>query len=200
MVVLITAAWLMITGRQGEIITVTAPLRFHNLPENLALIKSDPEAVDLQLKVLSSLIPTPKTTELVADLDLSAIKEGTSGITLRNDDIKLPLGVVVSSVTPTTVKVTTDLKISRNVPVKVKTVKRIPGRRRLLEIRVDPESVMVEGPQREIDRIEAVQTEEVDLSGITQSTTLEKKVIPPGSSVRFLQGGRVRVSIEVSHK
>ena len=199
-VVLITAAWLMITGRQGEIITVTAPLRFHNLPENLALIKSDPETVDLQLKVLSSLIPTPKTSELVADLDLSTIKEGTTGITVRNDDVKLPLGVVVSAVTPATVKVTTDLKVSREVPVKVRTVKRIPGRRRLLDIRVEPERVTVEGPQREVDRIESVQTEEVDLSGITQSTSLEKKVTPPGSLVRLLQGDKVRVSIEVSRK
>jgi diadenylate cyclase len=199
-IVLITAAWLMITGRQGEIITVTAPLRFHNLPENLALIKSDPESVDLQLKVLSSLIPTPKTTDLVADLDLSSIKEGTTGITIRNDDVKLPLGVVVSAVTPATVKVTTDRKISRDVPVKVMTVKRLPGRRRLLEIRVEPESVTVEGPQRVIDRVDAVQTEEVDLSGIMESTTLEKKVIPPGSSVRLLHGDKVRVSIDVSRK
>lgn len=199
-VVLITVAWLMITGRQGEIITVTAPLRFHNLPEDLTLIKSDPEAVDLQLKILSSLIPMPKTSELVADLDLATVKEGTTGIIVRNDDVKLPLGVVVSAVSPATVKVTTDRKVSRDVPVKVKTVKRMPGRRRLLSILVEPDSVTVEGPQREVDRIESVQTEEVDLSGIVQSTTLEKKVTPPSSSVRILHGDKVRVSVEVSRK
>ncbi len=197
---LITAAWIMITGRQGEIITVTTPLRFHNLPENLSLIKSDPEAVDLQLKVLSSLIPTPKSSDLVADLDLSAIKEGSTIITVKNDDVKLPLGVVVSAVTPATVKVVTDRKVSRDFPVTVKTLKRLPGRRRLLGVRAEPESVTVEGPQRLVDRIESIQTEEVDLSGITQSVTLEKKLISPGPSIRLLRGDKVRIGIELSRK
>ena len=199
-VVLVTAGWLMITGRQGEIITVTAPLRFHNLPDRLALIKSDPEEVDLQLKVLSSLIPTPKTADLVADLDLSGIKEGTTGIAVRNEDVKLPLGVVISDVTPSTVRVTTDRKVRRDLPVTVKTVKKLPGRRRLMEIRVNPETVTVEGPERVVTRLESVLTEEIDLSGITQSISIEKKVIPPISSVRLLQGEKVQVEIEVSSR
>jgi len=199
-VILVTAGWLMITGRQGEIITVTAPLRFHNLPETLALIKSEPEEVDLQLKVLSSLIPTPKTSDLVADLDLSKIKEGTTSITVRNDDVTLPLGVVVSAVTPSTVKVTTDRKVSRDVPVKVMTQKKLPGRRRLLDIRVEPGTVTMEGPERIVNRIDEVQTEEVDLSVIEQSTTLEKKIVPPDPSVRLLHVEKVRVGIAVSRR
>ena len=199
-VLLITATWLMITGRQGEIITVTAPIRFHNLPENLALIRSDPETVDLQLKVLSSLIPTPKTSELVADLDLSAIKEGTSGITVRNDDVKLPLGVVVSAIDPSTVKVTADRKIRRDIPVKVKATKRLPGRRRLLSLRVEPEYLPVEGPQRVVDRIDLLQTEPVDLSEIMQSGTFEKKVISPDPSVKFEGSDKVSLTVEMSRK
>ncbi len=199
-VVLITSAWLMITGRQGEIITVTAPLRFHNLPEKLVLIKNDPEAVDLQLKVLSSLIPTPKSSELVADLDLSTIKEGTTAIAVRNGDVKLPLGVVLSAVTPTTINVTADRKVSRDIPVKVTTTKNLPGRRRLRLLRAQPESMTVEGPQRVVDRIDALQTESVDLSGITQNSTLEKKVNSPDPSVRIVQGDKVSVTLEVSRK
>ena len=199
-ILLITSAWFMITGRQEEIITVTAPLRFHNLPEKLALIKSDPDTVDLQLKVLSSLIPTPKGSELVADLDLSTIKEGTTGITVKNGDIKLPLGVIVSAVTPTTITVTADRKVSRDIPVKFKTEKYLPGRRRLRSLRAQPTSMMVEGPQRVVDRIDALQTEAIDLSGITQSATLEKKVNSPDPSVRLLQGEKVSVTIEVSRK
>ncbi len=199
-VILITAAWLMITGRQGEIITVTAPLRFHNLPEKLVLIKSDPETVDLQLKVLSSLIPTPKSSELVADLDLSTIKEGSTGITVKNGDVKLPLGVVVSAVTPTTVTVTADRKVSRDIPIKVTTVKSLPGRRRLRLLRPQPASMTVEGPQRVVDRIDNLPTEAIDLSGITQNSTLERKVTSPDPSVRVLQGEKVSVTLEISRK
>ena len=197
-VVLITIAWLMITGRQGEIITVSAPLRFHDLPDNLALIRSEPESVDLQLKVLSSIIPTPQPSELIADMDLSSIKEGTNGVTVRHEDIKLPLGVVVSAVTPSTVKVTVDRKVAKEVPVKVSTSKWLPGRRRLQNVKAIPARVVVEGPQHLIDRIESVQTEDVDLSGITQSSIMGKKLLQPSASVKFIKGDQVQVTIEVS--
>ena len=198
-VVLITVAWLMIAGRRGEIITMTAPLRFHNLPENLVLIKSSPETIDLQLKVLSSLIPAPKHSELVVDLDLATIKEGATGITIKKDDVKLPLGVVVSAVTPATINVTADRKVSRDIPIKVRTVKSLPGRRRLRSLRVQPASMLVEGPQRVVDRIEELRSE-VDLSGVTQSATIEKKVTSPDPSVRLPRGDKVSVTVEISRK
>ena len=199
-VVLITAAWLMITGRQGEIITETATLRFHGLPENLAFIRSEPDSVDIQLKVLSSLIPAPKSSELVADLDLSSLKEGTTTITVRNDDVKLPLGVVVSAIEPPTVRVTADRKISREIPVRVRTDKRLPGRRRLRSLLVNPARIVVVGPQRVVDRLEAVQTEAVDLSTVTQSGTVEKKVLSPDPSIRFVGGDTVHLTLEVARK
>jgi len=197
---LVSLGWVLITGRQGEIVTVTAPLRFHNLPDRLALIKSDPEEIDLQLKALSSLIPTPKTTDLSVDLDLSGIREGTTTVPVRNDAIRLPLGVMLSAVHPTTIKVTTDKKVRRDLPVIVKTIKNLPRTRRLVNIRVDLETVAVEGPERVVNRLTSVHTENIDLSGITQSTTLEEKLLTPAPSVRILQSDKVQVEVDVARK
>jgi len=111
--VLVAASWLLITFRQGEILTVTAPITFHNLPETLTLTRSYPDEVDLQLKTYSNLIASPKQLDIVVDLDLARVREGTSNVQIRKDEIKLPPGVVVVSMKRSTIRVTAERKASK---------------------------------------------------------------------------------------
>ena len=115
--VLVVASWLLITFRQGEILTVTAPIKFHNLPETLTMTRSYPEEVDLQLKAYSNLVSSPKSLDVVVDLDLSKAKEGGNSFQIRKEDIKLPPGVVVASIERSTIRVTAERKV-RKEPAK----------------------------------------------------------------------------------
>jgi len=111
--VLVLASWLLITYRQGEILTVTAPVKFHNLPETLILTRSNPEEVDLQLKAFSNLVTSPRQLDVVVDLDLSRVKEGGNSIPIRKEDIKLPPGVVVANMERSSVRVTIERKVRK---------------------------------------------------------------------------------------
>jgi diadenylate cyclase len=114
---LVIVSWLLITFRQGEILTVTAPIKFHNLPETLTMTRSFPEEVDLQLKAYSNLIASPKSLDVVVDIDLSKAKEGGNSFQVRKEDIKLPPGVVVANIERSTVRVTAERK-ARKEPVR----------------------------------------------------------------------------------
>jgi len=111
--VLVVVSWLLITFRQGEIFTVTAPITFHNLPETLTLTRSTPEEVDLQLKAYSNLVASPRQLDIVIDIDLSKAKEGGNSMPIRKEDIKLPPGVVVASMGRSLVRVTTERKTDK---------------------------------------------------------------------------------------
>jgi uncharacterized protein (TIGR00159 family) len=112
--VLVMVSWLLITYKQGTILTVTAPIKFHNLPENLTLTRSNPEEVDLQLKAFSNLVASPKQLDVVVDIDLSKVKEGGNSMPIRKEDIKLPPGVVVASMERSTVRVTAERKTRKD--------------------------------------------------------------------------------------
>jgi diadenylate cyclase len=111
---LVLVSWLLITYRQGEILTVTAPIKFHNLPETLVLTRSYPEEVDLQLKAFSNLVASPKQLDVVVDIDLSGAREGGNSMPIRKEDIKLPPGVVVASMERSMVRVTTERKLRKD--------------------------------------------------------------------------------------
>ncbi|GFO65588.1 diadenylate cyclase CdaA [Geomonas paludis] len=106
----VVVSWLLITYRQGEILTVTAPVTFHNLPDNLTLTRSFPDEVDLQLKSFSNLVASPKNLDIVVDLDLSKAKEGNNNIPISKDLIRLPPGVVVVNLDRSLVRVTVEKK------------------------------------------------------------------------------------------
>ena len=114
--VLVLASWLLITFRQGEILTIPAPIKFHNLPDTFVLTRSSPDEVDLQLKAFSNLIASPSDLngKVFVDIDLSKVKEGGNSIVIRKEDIKLPPGVVVDSIEHTQVRVIAERKTRKD--------------------------------------------------------------------------------------
>lgn len=112
--VLVVVSWFLITFRQGEIFTVTAPITFHNLPDTLTLVRSRPEEVDLQLKAYSNLVASPRQLDIVIDIDLSKAQEGGNSMPIRKEDIKLPPGVVVASMERSMVRVTAERKTTKD--------------------------------------------------------------------------------------
>ena len=192
---LVVVGWLIITTKQGGIFTVTVPIKFHGLPGGAVLVKSDPEEVEAQLKVISSLIPSPKQLDIVADLDLAKVREGINTFAISESDLNLPLGVKVSSVNPSSVKVTIAKKVRKNLRVKVNTVGTMAGRTKLKKILVEPETVKVEGPEHIVSQYETIQTEEINLSEITQGTALERRLLSPSPQLRILREEPVKVRV-----
>jgi uncharacterized protein (TIGR00159 family) len=197
-VLLVVVSWLIITAKQGGILTITAPIKFHNLPNDLVLVKSAPEEIDVQVKTYSKLIPSPKQLDVTADVDLAKIREGTNHLTIKNDDLQLPLGVVVSGISPSVVRVTTEKKMRKALLVKVKTKGQLPGGERLKRIKVDPDTVTVEGPEHVLSQLDSAATEEIDLSAVRRSAVLEKGLLQPAPQVMFLRDKPVKVQLVIS--
>jgi diadenylate cyclase len=188
---LVCICWLIITARQGGIVTVTAPLKFHNLPEGLALVKASPEDVEVQLKAVSSLTPSPKELDIMADMNLAKTREGVNHLAIKSSDFQLPLGVMVTGINPSVVKVTIEKKVRKTLQIRVKTSGRQTSRR----ITVDPEVVEVEGPEHVMERLDYVETEEVTLSGQPRDSVLEKRLLSPAPQVKILREEPVMVHL-----
>lgn len=192
---IVMVCWLIITVKQGGIVSVTVPIKFHNLPDDVVLLKSVPENVEVQLNVFSSLIPSPRQLDIVADINLAKLREGTSTLPIRTDDFKLPLGVIITSVKPSTVRIHADRKARKELRVKVKVTGRLSGSSRLRSVSVEPATVTVEGPASVLERLEDVETEAVDLSAVKRNETVEKPLQRPAAMVSVLQEGQVKVRV-----
>ncbi len=197
-VMLVFITWLIITAREGEITNIFVPVTFRNLPEGFLLTKTSFDELEVQLKTFSGLIPTPKEGEVIAELDLSQAKEGNNNILVKKEDIKLPSGVIVNRVKPPVLKVSIEKKSRKWLRVEANVVGKLAGKQRLRRIKVEPSAVMVEGSESTLSRLEEIKTEEIDLSAVQQSETLEKRLILPASQVRIVSDGNVKVRLSIT--
>jgi diadenylate cyclase len=195
---LVLVTWLFITARQGGIVTITSPIKFHNLPDDLVMVRNSADEVDVQVKVLSMLIPSPKHIDIVTDIDLSKIKEGTNRLPIRSEDLQLPLGVVVSGIDPSVVKVVAEKKMRKTLKVRVRTVGSLPSGRFLRKVRVIPATITAVGPEHLLSSIDSVATEEVDLSDFLRSTVITTGLMSPDSQVKFIPDETVKIQLVIA--
>ncbi|MBK5275370.1 MAG: TIGR00159 family protein [Desulfuromonadales bacterium] len=187
LLLIVTAFWALITFRQGQITTVTTPVRLQGLADELILVRSSPEELEVQLKSLSSLTPTPAKLDISANVDLSGIREGQTVVRIKNSDFSLPSGMAVSSVNPSSIKVFAEKKVRKTVPVRV-DLRGAPGPgMRGYDVVSDPATVVVEGPAGQISRVESIATEEIDAGRLVRGKEYRKNLLPPSKMVTLLR-------------
>lgn len=195
LLLIVTAFWALITSRQGQITTVTAPVRLQGVSDELVLVRSYPEEVDVQLKSFSSLTPAPAKLDISANIDLSGVREGQATVRIKNSDFSLPSGMVVSSVTPSSIKVVTEKKVRKTVPVRVLLKGTLAAGLGGYEVISDPETVGVEGPAGQVSRVESVATEEIDAGRLARDKEYRKNLLLPTKKVTLLNDEPVLIKV-----
>ncbi len=184
---LVTAFWALVTSRQGQIATVNVPVRFHGVDKSLLVVHTQPEELELQLKMISSLAPPPGKLDIVADIDLSELREGQSVVRVKSADVALPPGMVIASISPPSVKIVAEKKIRKKVPVKVVLRGRLPKWAKGYQVVSNPSFVEVEGAAGQVARIDQVVTEEIDAAGLVRGKEYQKNLQPTLKNVILLR-------------
>lgn len=193
--IVVVIFWGLITSRQGQITTVTVPLRFHGVSDSIVVVHAVPEELELQLKSFSTLVPTAAKMDMLADIDLSVVKDGSNTIRVKNSDVTLPPGVVISSISPTSIKIQAEKKIRKKVPVKVLMTGRLSLALKGYKIVPEPPFVEVEGAASQIVKIEQLVTEKIDASGLVKGKEYQKNLQPVPKNVTLLRDEPIALQI-----
>ncbi|UCC68253.1 MAG: hypothetical protein JSV79_14290 [Armatimonadota bacterium] len=102
-------------------------------------------------------------------------------------------------VEPSRVNVLAKLKLivsSRTVPVVVQTEGALPASVKLVSVQVEPAMVTIVGPASRVHEVERVSTEELGLTGVTESFTRKLSLVVP-HEVNLLSDRSVEVRVRV---
>jgi uncharacterized protein (TIGR00159 family) len=192
--------WVLITTRQGQITAVSAPVRLHSVPDGLVLLRTIPEEVTVQVKAMSSLTPPPSKLDLTADIDVSKIVEGTTALRVNHTNITAPAGMTITSVSPSTVRVSTEKKLRKSVPVKVILKGKLPRELSSKQVTSEPRMVDIEGPSSQISQTSSIATEDIDASQLKAGKEYQKNLHLPEKQITVLRDTPVTIKLSVRSK
>jgi YbbR domain-containing protein len=181
--ILAIALWffVVLSGRSG--IFMDIPLMYINAPHEFEVVDF-PRTVSVNIEGQERLIKSLKQNEINAVIDLSKTREGKSFYKITNENIKLPKTLEVTSIEPQTIGITIEKHLRKTVAVQPAVVG-VPERGFVIyEIKVVPETVVIEGPKSIISQINNIKTEPVDIAGLNRSLQYKVKLNMSNSSVK----------------
>ena len=188
--------WLLVTSRQGLVTTVTAPVRLHGMPEGLILLSTIPEEVNVQIKSQSRLTPPPSKLDLTAEIDASEVKEGQTSIRVRTSDFKSPSGITITTVSPTSIRISAERKLRKSVPVRVVFQGAFPPGLASWRVISEPAMVEIEGPASQVLQIDHVATDFVDAGQLATGEKYQKNLKLPQKQVSLLRDEPVTILLK----
>lgn len=198
----VSLVWGIYSGRQFSLITTTTSIDFRNIPDNLELMKTSAERVELQISGKRRLVSALEPEQVEAFVDLKGKTYGAYQIALNQDSIELPVGLEVVRITPSKIQVELEQRAEKKLTVKPQFIGASPVGYKMEKIKVKPDYVKVSGAVSVLQKTDSIPTEPIELNRIEptdEKHEIEVPLVLPSSSVRLLPGERkeVRVSFEL---
>lgn len=199
--------WFYVVGEESVEITKTIPLEIISAKEKLSIVKSSTSFLEVTFQSPRHMFSALSSSNIMARHKIQGTeKPGEYSFTVQPSDFSLPAPEIrITKIFPPYVTVTLDELIVKKLPIKVELVGEPAFGYRIDEeaIELDPNAVLVEGPQALLEKMDLIKTEPIQLVGRVRSFRRTIHV-QPGLEVKIVGDGITEVQIpiiaEVSEK
>src|SRR5215471_2118174 len=105
-------------------------------------------------------------------VDIAGVSPGERTFDLTARQVHLPLDLEVAQVIPGQFQLSFDTRITRTVEVHPRVTGNFAAGMRLAQVTADPASIVITGPRRRVEGVDAATTDPVDVSGAMSRTTV----------------------------
>jgi YbbR domain-containing protein len=196
-IALAVAIWMVVGDQRSVERSVRVPLEFHNVPDGLELVANPPDSVEVRLRGASAALGRILPGEVVAVLDLQSSRPCTRLFHLLADEVRVPYGVQVSQVTPSSISLTFERSVSKMVPV-VPAIDGDPAQGyHVGRISAAPAVVAVVGPSSQVSDLKSATTEPVVIARARAPVIDRVTVGVANELVRLVEPQTATVTIEI---
>jgi len=192
------ALW-MVAAREPEFATsLSVPIEFKNIPEDLDIGGNLPDRVRLEVRGPAGRLSRDNLADAAVVLDLSDARAGQRTYTLRSSSVSLPFGISFYRAVPSQITLRFDQLITRVVAVRP-VLTSVPEGYRVSSTVVVPARVSIRGPEARVAGVSQVMTDPVDLTGVVSQKEFRTRVNVGDPVVRLDTAEvAVRVTLERS--
>ncbi len=189
--------WFAINGANDLTESVSAPVQYRNIPQNLEIGSDLVEQVHLILRGPSLLLSRASTNPSPVVIDLAESKgpgEKTFAVTAAN--VRLPGGVMLEKALPGQIRLRLEGRSQKTVPVHVR-LDHLPVGMEATVDEVTPSSLTIVGPENRVRSIEVVETDPVDVRAMAPGGHARTSAYAADPRVSFTTSPSVSVRISL---
>jgi YbbR domain-containing protein len=192
--------WLVVAGERVVERVMRAPVEMQNLPENLEIVGTPPDTVEVRLRGPSGALSRMAAGDMAAVIDLQTARPGRRLFHLTQTNVSVPYGTEVVQVGPSTLTLEFEMTAIRTVPVEPDEEGRPAIGYEVTNVTSDPASVEVAGPATAVKRLQAAITEPVSVQDQTRSVREIVTIGVPDSTLRLRSAKAAVVTVTISPK
>jgi len=170
---LAVALWYFVGGDDTVDKSVTVPIEVINLPRDLVISNQFKQDITVTISGPRKQVLGIEKGDIARQVDLAHAVPGTMVINNENNSISVPRGVKVLRVQPDSIIFSLDKLIQKQLAVKPITKGNPAPHHSLQGIKMKPDAISITGPQAVLSELDALESEIIDISGLTQSTQLQ---------------------------
>jgi YbbR domain-containing protein len=187
--------WLAVAHDPVAEVAVEVPIEFHNFPENLEISSEQIPRAQIRLRGPERLVRRMGPADVHAEIDLSGAKSGERTFDLTAQQIRKPYDLEVIQVVPSQFHLSFDTRVSRWVEIHPRVMGAFAPGYGIARIVVNPPEIMVTGPRKRVEAVEAAITDPVDVSGIMDKGTFPTHAYVPDPMVQVVDPTSIRVMV-----
>ncbi|WP_297209308.1 MULTISPECIES: CdaR family protein [Thermodesulfovibrio] len=176
--------WFFVTFKGQTETSIEVPLELKNTPAEMEVLRQSVRKITVSISARERILKDIAQNDVRVIVDISNVKLGENSIPITKSSVKLPRGVEILRIDPSTVKLFVDKKEQKNIPVKA-VITGKPEKGFVIDsVEVTPSNISIEGAKRELDRIRIIKTEPIDIEGLNNNLTIQAKIDPEGKIFR----------------
>jgi len=175
-------------------VVMKVPIEFRKVPDNLEIDSASFTEAQIRVRGPERLLNRLRATDVSAHVDLSSVVPGTRTFDLTSN-VSVPYGLDVVQVNPTQFQLSFDDRMVRTVEVHPRVTGNFAQGMRVARIAADPPSVVITGPRRRVENVEAATTDPVDASGTMERGSFVTQVYVPEPLIHVVHPTPIRVTV-----
>ncbi len=187
--------WLVVARSPVAEVAMKVPIEFKNVPENLEIDSASFTEAQIRVRGPERLVNRLRSTDVGAHVDLATVVPGTRTFDLTSRNVRVPQGLEVVQIVPGQFQLSFDDRVARTIDVRPRVTGNFAQGMRIAQVIADPPSIMVTGPRRRVEKVEAATTDPVDASGTMDRATFVTQAYVPDPLIQVVHPTPIRVTV-----
>jgi len=187
--------WMVVARDPVAEVEMRVPIEFRNLPSNLEIDSANFTEAQIRIRGPERVIHRLQAGDVRAEIDLTNVRPGEQTFDLTGREVHVPQDLEVVQIIPGQFHLSFDNRATRVVEVRPRVTGNFASGMRVAQVTADPPTVVITGPQRRVDAVEAATTDPVDVSGAMARYSSVTQAYVPDPLIQVVHPTPIRVTV-----